>query len=303
MISFNLIQGYVCSQSDGDTNYCSMWKSNSVCYTGKCYTPSDCTRNISTPVAEQDSPSCKDTGYVCHGNSDGSTEYCHQWASDSVCYSGHCYSPQNCRVGSNPASSGLTELREAKALLEDLLRSLETEGEDEDTVPEKFDRLIKELSADEIESDFGSDISIKDMVNVYRALGYKDTKAVSDRTMIAYFDDEINIGGGKQGKAVVKGVMYSDSFSINACFDQNNKISQLIKFIVSNKWNEEKRMSTSYIDGDNGAFCLQSDAQLTKYAKANIQIAKEQAAYFVVSIQAYHQLILATYAANNAMDL
>ena len=58
---------------------------------------------------------------------------------------------------------------------------------------------------------------------------------------------------------------------------------------------------STYFDN---TFCLQSDAFLTKYSKANVQIAKEQAAIFTVSIQVFHrELLLALAATGNAEEL
>ena len=44
---------------------------------------------------------------------------------------------------------------------------------------------------------------------------------------------------------------------------------------------------------DNHDFCISSDAILTKYSKANFQIAQEQASYFIALVQEYYKKIQA----------
>ena len=46
-------------------------------------------------------------------------------------------------------------------------------------------------------------------------------------------------------------------------------------------------MSSASVDESDGVVCLQSDVQFTKYDKANIQLAKEHAAIFAVSVQKF----------------
>jgi len=299
-----LDNGFVCSgKSDGDTEYCSEWAANSTCYSGKCYS-SHC--KPSNGIANKKS-ACVNTGYGCL--KDGDKDFCARWAADSICWSGNCYTPHSCmKENSNittPSSQSLADVVKDLALLEDLLERLQAIGVDKDDVPEKFERLIREMNKDAVEADFGSDMTIDDMVNVYKALGYKDTEKVSGKIMRAFFDDEINVYGGDDkrgkvaGKVAVSGVMYSDSFTITTCIDAKNKVPYDARLRMVNSWNENKRMSTAYINSDDSSFCLQSDQQLTKYAKANIQLAKEQASYFIVSVQVFHKEILKTRTLHN----
>jgi hypothetical protein len=39
---------------------------------------------------------CVDTGFMCHGETEGSTDYCQGWASDSACQRGSCVQPASC---------------------------------------------------------------------------------------------------------------------------------------------------------------------------------------------------------------
>lgn len=278
--------GYTCYGSrDGDTQYCSRWEPDSVCYENSCYSPSFCTQGSSTLGRSQ--PTCIDSGFVCGPNDEGSTSFCTQWKPNSICYSNTCYYPSNCI---NPrANSEFVFRRAQKDTVEDLLEKLTAAGDD-DTIPSKFEKLIRENRIDAIESDFAGDIDIGDVANVYRALGYQGTQVVSSRTMQTFFDDELNVIGGQKGKTVAHGTMYSDSFSIRACFDIFNSKSKANKLDFVNKWNEDKRMSSAWVDTDNGSVCLQSDVQFTKYDKANIQLAKEHAAIFAVSVQSFHSI-------------
>ena len=291
---------YICQiEPDGETEFCSRWVSDSVCYSGKCYTPTACTLAAAAVSLEvQTSPSCLDTGYVCHGEAEGSSAYCEEWADNSVCREGSCYTPRSCNssVLETP-SFRLKQLREKAALLEDLLTRLEAPGEDQDSVDDvKFEHMIREMEGDVPDKDFGSDMTISTMVNVYRALGYKDTVATGTRIMRAFFDDEIVVNN----KAAITGELRSDSFTIRSCVNLGQKKTSMAALINVNKWNVEKRLSTAYFDKDN-TFCLQSDAFLTKYSKANVQIAKEQAAIFTVSIQVFHrELVLALAATGNS---
>jgi hypothetical protein len=234
---------------------------------------------------------CTPTGYLCF--EDGDVEYCSKWERDSVCYRGKCYGPANCnfegKVASSRSASDLLGSALRLFLLDELVQRLQAPGEDQDTVPEEFEHLIAEMKADKMESTFSTgDMKIEDMVNAYHGLGYKEAKKVKENLMSAMFDDEIAV----KGKAIAYGQLYRDSFTIRACVDVNSKVPALAKLMAVNTWNEKTRMSTAYLDSDDGSLCLQSDAQLTKYAKANIQIAKEQAAYFTVSIQLFHKSIV-----------
>ncbi len=51
-----------------------------------------------------------------------------------------------------------------------------------------------------------------------RLADYQGAKAIRFRVMEIYFDDELDIVVGRKGKADVMGALYSDSFSILACF-------------------------------------------------------------------------------------
>ena len=300
---------FICGQGgyqiepDGGTEFCSRWAPDSVCYSGKCYTPAACTLEAAavSVVSKTSSPSCADTGYVCHGEEEGSSAYCEEWADNSVCREGRCYTPRSCNssVLETP-SVRLKQLREKAALLEDLLKRLEAPGEDQDSVDDvKFEHMIREMEGDAPDKDFAADMTISTMVNVYRALGYKDTVAMGASIMRAFFDDEIVVNN----KAAITGELRSDSFTIRSCVNLGQKETSIPALMFVNKWNVEKRLSTAYFDKDN-TFCLQSDAFLTKYSKANVQIAKEQAAIFTVSIQVFHrELLLALVATGNAEEL
>eukprot|EP01046_Picozoa_sp_COSAG06_P038870 COSAG06_NODE_4529_length_4153_cov_1.937193_6_plen_293_part_00 len=59
------------------------------------------------------SSSCVDTGYVCYGETEGSTDYCQGWASDSACQRGRCVQPASCveAGGSGSGSSSSSSSR------------------------------------------------------------------------------------------------------------------------------------------------------------------------------------------------
>jgi len=136
--------------------------------------------------------------------------------------------------------------------------------------------------------DLAGDMTIDEMSNVYKAMGYNDVTVVGTRTMNAKFDDELIVGK----KTVATGTMYSDSFTLQACYSSGKNMDLLGKYVFVSVWNKDRRMSTAFLNDDND-FCLQSDLQLTKYGKANVQLAKEHAALFTVSTQLYHALWVA----------
>jgi hypothetical protein len=54
---------------------------------------------------------CVDTGFVCYGETEGSTDYCQGWASDSACQRGSCVQPASCvEAGSGSGGGGDEEL-------------------------------------------------------------------------------------------------------------------------------------------------------------------------------------------------
>ena len=54
---------------------------------------------------------CEATEYVCSASSYGSKSYCQQWASDTVCYYGKCYTPSDCQYSITPTLSPTFEGR------------------------------------------------------------------------------------------------------------------------------------------------------------------------------------------------
>merc|ERR1712166_1054598 len=121
--------GYVChSAAEASTTYCQMWASDSVCYSGSCMTPLDCSPDATSPPPPQPplppplpplvvdpNQACTATGDACHGRPEASTTYCQMWASDSVCYSGSCMTPLNC----SPDARHVSEANEGERLIYD----------------------------------------------------------------------------------------------------------------------------------------------------------------------------------------
>ncbi len=288
--------GYSCMGiSNGDTVDCKQWvQSSSVCYEEVCYYPSDCVGSV---VRAKATRPCVETGYICPATAEhsGKTNFCSGFAANSVCHDSTCFTPSDCkyegRDGLNDVISQFFESVRAQSV-EALIERLSSPGEDLDDVPQYFERLVAEVERDDHEPQFAGDMTIGDVVNVYQAIGYKDTVITGERSMRAFFDDEISVtSDGRSGVVEVNGRMYSDSFTISSCLDTCLIQKNLHKaFVLVNDWNENFRLSTAYLKtkDDSYSFCLQSEVQLTKYSKANIQIAMEQAAMFTVSIQSFH---------------
>lgn len=279
--------GYVCSD-EGSSYWCSWWVKDAICHNGKCMTPTNC--QDSTSKSNQNVPVCKDTGYICSEKESPGSEYCEQYADNSVCSKNTCYTPRNCDVKNAQPSTNLKVKREL-ATLEELLTRLEAPGEDQDDVPDRFTDLIKNMESDTAD-EFGGDMSIENAASVFISLGYKNTEVRGPRMLSTQFDDEINILKG----GLVFGKMHSDSFSLSTCiFDNNDDVNNIERYMLVNAWNQKFRLTKGFLrdkDPDLGnSFCLESDTILTKYAKANVQILKEAAAYFIISTQVYHEMI------------
>lgn len=232
---------------------------------------------------------CKDTGFVCSGSG---TSYCTTWSSRHVgkseCMGGHCMYPPGCsRSGSSDSLETYDEPSPGDSLLDVLLARLLASGEDQDDVPAHFTALVKKVETDKPEKH--ADFDVGSLVNVFTALGYKNVKRVSVNNWQMFFDDEITVTTrGDKGKSVAYGTRQSDSFSIRVCFDETSGVSLAKRLVLVNGWNEKYRMSTAFASTDDESVCIQSDHMLTKYADANVQIAKEAGAYLAVSAQAFH---------------
>jgi hypothetical protein len=247
----------------------------------------------SSVTAAEDStlPVCKPTSYSCPANKDGDASFCSEWVADSVCHSGLCYTPKNCDSTdiSAPEEDSMASLNSKMAQLEKLLeRAAEASGKKStDIVPTNVKNLVAEMNEDEGEAFLG-DMTIDDVLHVMHAVGHDDSEKKLERVIFVYLDDALNYVAGRSGKVRANVILRGKTLSVWACLDAGNKVPNDRRLATSSTWNEKKRMSTSYIDSDDGAFCLQSDLQLTKYGKANAQLVKAHIDVFAVSIGVYH---------------
>jgi hypothetical protein len=254
----------------------------------------------SSVTAAEDStlPVCKPTSYSCPANKDGDASFCSEWVADSVCHSGLCYTPKNCDSTdiSAPEEDSMASLNSKMAQLEKLLeRAAEASGKKStDIVPTNVKNLVAEMNEDEGDALLG-DMTMDDLLHVMHAVGHDDsiilpTVKKDKQAILVYLDDALNVVGN--GKVRANVVFGNNIVTVWACLNSGEKVSTELKLAMSNTWNEKKRMSTSYIDSDDGSYCLQSDVYLTKYGKANSQLVKSHFDIFEVSIGVYHTEVL-----------
>lgn len=108
------------------------------------------------------------------------------------------------------------------------------------------------------------------------------------------FSDTCSLTGNHDGKSNVMGIVSGDTFSLRACYDQGNPLALSTLLAFANSWNNNYRLSTAYITEKQGV-CVQSDLQMSKYAKANMHLIKEFVRTFLSTNTMFHYKWFQTY--------